>query len=83
MADTPEPQETFISHLVELRDRLLRAIIAVVVVYVLILLGFAIWGRHRLVLSPEEEYALSGGLHGDPQKEGYDAMEGEMFDDKK
>jgi sec-independent protein translocase protein TatC len=31
MADTPEPQETFISHLVELRDRLLRAIIAVVV----------------------------------------------------
>ena len=59
------------------------AIIAVVVVYVLILLGFAIWGRHRLVLSPEEEYALSGGLHGDPQKEGYDAMEGEMFDGKK
>jgi sec-independent protein translocase protein TatC len=31
MADTPEPQETFISHLVELRDRLLRAIIAIVV----------------------------------------------------
>jgi sec-independent protein translocase protein TatC len=31
MADAPEPQETFISHLVELRDRLLRAIIAVVV----------------------------------------------------
>jgi len=23
------------------------------------------------VLSPEEEYAVSGGLHGDPQKEGY------------
>ena len=34
MTDTPEgsAQETFISHLVELRDRLLRAIIAVVVV---------------------------------------------------
>src|SRR5512139_3131374 len=31
MADAPEPQETFISHLVELRDRLLRAIVAVVV----------------------------------------------------
>jgi len=31
MADAPEPQETFISHLVELRDRLLRSIIAVVV----------------------------------------------------
>jgi ethanolamine permease len=23
------------------------------------------------VLSPEEEYAVSGGLHGDPQAEGY------------
>ncbi len=31
MADTPEAQESFISHLIELRDRLLRAIIAVVV----------------------------------------------------
>ncbi|MET1017880.1 MAG: amino acid permease [Leifsonia flava] len=47
------------------------AIIAIVVVYVLILLGFAFWGRHRLILSPEEEYAVSGGLHGDPQSEGY------------
>ncbi|CAN5435175.1 amino acid permease [soil metagenome] len=56
------------------------AIIAIVIVYVVILIGFAIYGRHRLVLSPEEEYALSGGLHGDPQKEGYDAMESEVFD---
>ena len=32
MADQEGPQETFISHLVELRDRLLRAIIAIVVV---------------------------------------------------
>jgi sec-independent protein translocase protein TatC len=32
MAEAEGPQETFISHLVELRDRLLRAIIAVVVV---------------------------------------------------
>lgn len=58
------------------------AIVAIVAVYLLVLLGFAIWGRHNLVLSPEEEYALSGGLHGDPQKEGYDAMEGEVFDKK-
>jgi ethanolamine permease len=36
---------------------------------VILLIGFAVWGRNRLVLSPEEEYALSGGLHGDPQKE--------------
>lgn len=56
----------------------LPAIIAIVVVYVVIFIGFAVYGRHRLVLSPEEEYALSGGLHGDPQKEGYDAMEGEV-----
>jgi len=58
----------------------LPAIVAIVVVYVLILIGFAVYGRHRLVLSPEEEYALSGGLHGDPQAEGYDAMESEVFD---
>ena len=43
-------------------------------------LGFAVWGRKKLILSPEEEYALSGGLHGDPQAEGYDVMEGEVFD---
>lgn len=58
------------------------AIIAIAIVYVVILAAFAVWGRHRLVLSPEEEYALSGGLHGDPQKEGYDAMEAEVFDNK-
>jgi ethanolamine permease len=47
-----------------------------------IFVGFAVYGRHRLVLSPEEEYALSGGTHGNPQQEGYDAMEGEVFGDK-
>ena len=35
-----DPQETFISHLVELRDRLLRAIIAIVVI-LLCLVPFA------------------------------------------
>ncbi|QTX05080.1 amino acid permease [Agromyces archimandritae] len=49
----------------------LPAIIAIIVVYAVMLAGFAFWGRHRLVLSPEEEYAVSGGLHGDPQAEGY------------
>ena len=58
------------------------AIVAIVIVYVVILIGFAVYSRHRLVLSPEEEYALSGGLHGDPQAEGYDAMEAEVFDKK-
>ncbi len=55
------------------------AILAIAVVYVIMLLGFALYGRNRLVLSPEEEYALSGGLHGDPQAEGYDAMERDVF----
>jgi ethanolamine permease len=32
---------------------------------------FAVAGRHRLVLSPEEEFALTGGKHGHPQTEGY------------
>lgn len=42
------------------------AIVAVVVLYVLGLLMFARYGRHRLVLSPEERYAVSGGLHRPP-----------------
>ena len=32
---------------------------------------FAVVGRHRLVLSPEEEFALTQGQHGDPASEGY------------
>jgi ethanolamine permease len=47
------------------------AIAGIAVIYVIILIGFAVYARKRLVLSPEEEYAVSGGLHGDPQKEGY------------
>ncbi|MDR7110952.1 MULTISPECIES: amino acid permease [Microbacterium] len=58
------------------------AIIAIGVLYVIGLVIFALVGRHRLVLSPEEEYALSGGQHRDPQAEGYDAMEKEVFDNK-
>ncbi|MFD5865837.1 amino acid permease [Agromyces sp. NPDC127015] len=56
------------------------AIIAIAVVYVVMLIGFGVWGRHRLILSPEEEYAVSGGLHGDPQAEGYGgAVEEELL----
>jgi ethanolamine permease len=58
----------------------LPAIIAIVVVYVVIFIGFAVYGRHRLVLSPEEEYAQSGGLHRDPQKEGYATMDEQLPD---
>ena len=59
------------------------AIIAIAVVYVIGLVIFGLWGRKRLVLAPEEEYALSGGLHRDPEVEGYDVMEGEVFDGSK
>jgi ethanolamine permease len=48
-----------------------EAIIAIAVLYAVALLIFALWGRHRLVLSPEEEYAMSGGLHRNPEVEKY------------
>lgn len=54
-----------------LNPTFLPAIIAIIVIYIVMLAGFGLWGRHRLILSPEEEYAVSGGLHGDPQSEGY------------
>jgi len=38
----------------------LPAIIAIIVVYALMLVVFAVYGRHRLVLSPEERYAVHG-----------------------
>ncbi len=40
----------------------LPAIIAIAVLYVVMLLAFGLYGRHRLVLSPEEQYAINGGL---------------------
>ena len=43
----------------------------VAIYYVLGVLYFAIAGRNRLVLSPEEEFALTQGEHGIPQEEGY------------
>jgi len=39
------------------------AIIAIGIIYVVMLLVFGVYGRHRLVLSPEEEYAINEGLH--------------------
>lgn len=60
---------TFIGVLINPTYR--SAIIAIVVLYAIGLLAFGLWGRHRLVLSPEEEYAVTGGLHGyDPEAEG-------------
>ncbi|MGG7465356.1 amino acid permease [Plantibacter sp. YIM 135347] len=63
-----------------LNPTFLPAIIAIVVVYAVMLIIFAVDGRKRLILSPEEEYAVSGGLHGDPQTEGYGgAVEGDLL----
>jgi ethanolamine permease len=50
-------------------------IIWVAVAYVVGLVLFALFGRKRLVLSPEEEYAMTGGVHGHPEREGYDVTE--------
>ena len=50
-------------------------IIWVAVAYVVGLILFAVFGRKRLVLSPEEEYAVTGGVHGHPEREGYDVTE--------
>jgi ethanolamine permease len=43
----------------------------VAIYFVLGVVYFAIAGRHRLVLSPEEEFAMTLGEHGRPQQEGY------------
>jgi len=48
---------TFVGFLIN--PAFLPAIIAIAVVYIVMLIGFTVWGRHRLVLSPEEEYALT------------------------
>lgn len=39
--------------------------------FVLALLYFGLSGRNKLVLSPEEEFALTQGEHGNPEAEGY------------
>ncbi|HSL64347.1 MAG TPA: amino acid permease [Gaiellaceae bacterium] len=39
--------------------------------YLVALAYFAVAGRHRLVLSPEEEFAMTSGVHGHPELEGY------------
>ena len=48
---------TFVGFLIN--PAFLPAIIGIAVVYLVMLVIFAIWGRHQLVLSPEEEYALA------------------------
>jgi ethanolamine permease len=59
------------------RDDYRPGVVGVAIFYILAIAYFALVGRHRLVLSPEEEFALTGGVHGDPEKEGYGRFERE------
>ena len=43
----------------------------VAIFYIVAVAYFAVAGRHRLVLSPEEEFAMTRGEHGHPETEGY------------
>ena len=51
-----------------LNDAYRPGVYGVAIYYVLGVLYFAIAGRNRLVLSPEEEFALTQGEHGVPQE---------------
>jgi ethanolamine permease len=53
------------------RDDYRPGVFGVAMFYVVAVAYFAIAGRHRLVLSPEEEFALTRGEHGHPEIEGY------------
>jgi hypothetical protein len=50
----------------------------VAIYYALGVLYFAISGRNRLVLSPEEEFALTQGEHGVPGQAGYETSKEEQ-----
>jgi ethanolamine permease len=47
------------------------AVYGIAIWFALGLLYFALSGRNKLVLSPEEEFALTRGEHGHPEEEGY------------
>jgi ethanolamine permease len=46
-------------------------VVGTLIYFVLGIAYFAVAGRHKLVLSPEEEFALTQGEHGHPETEGY------------
>ncbi len=56
------------------RDDYRPGVVGVAIFYGLAMLYFALVGRHKLVLSPEEEFAMSRGEHGHPEIEGYGHM---------
>jgi ethanolamine permease len=54
-------------------------VIATAIFYAVAVAYFGLMGRHRLVLSPEEEFATTGGVHGHPEREGYGVTQRERF----
>ena len=52
-------------------------VVGVAIFYAVAVAYFAFAGRHRLVLSPEEEFAVTRGIHGHPEIEGYGVTERE------
>ena len=47
------------------------AVVGTLIYFLAGILYFATVGRNRLVLTPEEEFALTRGEHGHPETEGY------------
>jgi ethanolamine permease len=54
------------------------AVVGTLIYFLAGILYFAIAGRHRLVLSPEEEFALTQGERGIPGQEGYSSSAAEQ-----
>lgn len=46
-------------------------VVGVATWFLLAIAYFALFGRHKLILSPEEEFAMTRGQHGHPEREGY------------
>jgi ethanolamine permease len=53
------------------RDDYRPGVVGVAIFYLVALAYFGLRGRHQLILSPEEEFALTRGQHGHPEREGY------------
>ena len=55
-----------------LNDDYRPGVYGTLVYFIIGIIYFAVRGRHKLVLSPEEEFAMSHGMHGaNLQEEGY------------
>ena len=63
-------------------DEYRPGVYGVAIVYLVAIGYFAIAGRHRLVLSPEEEFAMTRGEHGHPEVEGYARTTVEVVEDQ-